>query len=223
MSKIGAVIVAAGKGTRMGTDIPKQFLMLGDKPILLHTVLAFDNCNQINEIVVVTGKENTELTKDILKNIKKPLSVVAGGSERQNSVYNGLCALSEDVEYVLIHDGVRPFIENKYIVRIIEDVKKYHACIMGVKTKDTIKICDENGVIKDTPPRSSLWNALTPQAFRLELIKSAYEKIISDGISITDDAMAAEYIGIKPKMTEGSYKNIKITTPEDLNTVKTFF
>ncbi len=223
MSKTGAVIAAAGMGKRMGAGIPKQFLMLNGKPIILHTVLAFDKCHEVDEIVVVTGKEDIELTKNILKDIKTPLSVVAGGAERQNSVYNGLMALSGDIDYVLIHDGARPFIEEKYIIKIIEEVKKFQACIMGVRTKDTIKLCSENGFISETPPRETLWNALTPQAFSLKVIKSAYDKVLSSGITVTDDAMAAEFIGVKPKMIEGSYKNIKITTPEDLEIAKTFF
>ncbi len=216
MAKTGAVIVAAGSGKRMGTGIPKQFILLNDKPILLHTAEKFEACPQIDEIIVVTGQKDISLTKDILKDIKKLKAVVPGGAERQNSVFNGLEALSPNIDYVLIHDGVRPFIEIKDIQKIIKEVKKYKACVMGVKTKDTIKICSPEGFVENTPDRSLLWNAQTPQAFETKTIKAAYGKIIADGVLVTDDSMAAEYIGIKVKMTEGSYSNIKITTPEDL-------
>lgn len=218
MEKIGVVIVAAGKGSRMGTDIPKQFLLLKDKPILFHTAKKFDECNKISEIVVVSAKESIDFTKDILKGIKKLKAVVPGGAERQDSVTNGLDALSGDIKYVLIHDGVRPFITQEDITKTINDVRKYKACVMSVQTKDTIKICDENGFVASTPDRSRLWNAQTPQAFELSLIKKAYEKIKADGAAVTDDAGAAEYAGMKVKITEGSYTNIKITTPEDLKT-----
>ncbi|MCD7905346.1 MAG: 2-C-methyl-D-erythritol 4-phosphate cytidylyltransferase [Clostridiales bacterium] len=220
MSKTGAVIVAAGTGKRMGADIPKQFILLNDKPILLHTAEKFERCSGISEIVVVTGKDNISLTEDILKNIKKLKAVVPGGAARQDSVYNGLQALSPDTDYVLIQDGVRPFTENKDILKIIKEVKLYKACVMGVRTKDTIKICTPEGFVTDTPQRALLWNAQTPQAFETALIKEAYKQIREKGISVTDDAMAAEYMGVRVKMTEGSYSNIKITTPEDLRSVK---
>ncbi|MCD8157349.1 MAG: 2-C-methyl-D-erythritol 4-phosphate cytidylyltransferase [Clostridiales bacterium] len=216
MKKTGAVIAAGGMGKRMGAGFPKQFILLDDKPILLHTAKRFEKCSEIDEIIVVTEKDSIALTKEILKGIKKLKAVVPGGAERQNSVFNGLNALSEDIDYVLIHDGVRPFIENSNILKIIEEVKVYKACVMGVKTKDTIKICTPEGIVADTPKCDLLWNAQTPQAFEVKLIKEAYRRIIEKGISVTDDSMAAEYMGIKVKMTEGSYSNIKITTPEDL-------
>lgn len=216
MKKTGAVIAAGGMGKRMGVGFPKQFILLDDKPILLHTAEKFEKCSEIDEIIVVTEKDSIALTKEILKGIKKLKAVVPGGAERQNSVFNGLNALSEDIDYVLIHDGVRPFIENSNILKIIEEVKVYKACVMGVKTKDTIKICTPEGIVADTPKRDLLWNAQTPQTFEVKLIKEAYRRIIEKGISVTDDSMAAEYMGIKVKMTEGSYSNIKITTPEDL-------
>ncbi|MCD8090723.1 MAG: 2-C-methyl-D-erythritol 4-phosphate cytidylyltransferase [Clostridiales bacterium] len=216
MAKTGAVIVAAGTGKRMGAAVPKQFILLKGKPILLHTAEKFEGCSEIDEIVVVTGKNNIELTRDILKNIKKLYAFVSGGAEGQNSVFNGLMALSADMDYVLIHDGVRPFIEPDDIVKIIEEVKVYKACVMGVKAKDTIKVCSPDGFVETTPDRSLLWNAQTPQAFELNTIKEAYNRIIKEGLIVTDDSAAAEYVGVKVKMTAGSYSNIKITTPEDL-------
>lgn len=215
-SSTAVVIVAAGTGKRMRSSIPKQYLLLEGKPILLKTVEKFEECGGIDEIVVVTGKGEVALAEDMLKDITKLKAVVAGGAERQNSVWNGLNAVSRNVDYVLIHDGVRPYIEEKSILKIIDDVKKYNACVMGVPSKDTIKICDENGFVKSTPDRSLLWNSQTPQAFKKSILLKAYERVLKNGAFVTDDAMAAEYIGVKVKMTEGEYSNIKITTPEDL-------
>ncbi len=215
MGKVGAVIVAAGSGKRMGTDIPKQFLLLNDEPIIRHTVEKFQNCKKIDEIVVVTGKEHIKTCCDILKDADKLKAVVPGGKERQDSVVKGIEALSEDCEYVLIHDGVRPFIKNDDILRVIEAVKKWNACVMAVKSKDTVKIAEE-GFVKATPDRSTLWNAQTPQAFKTDLIKKAYKKAAEEKAVLTDDAMAAELLGERVRIVEGGYYNIKITTPEDL-------
>ncbi|MCD8238724.1 MAG: 2-C-methyl-D-erythritol 4-phosphate cytidylyltransferase [Clostridiales bacterium] len=215
MGKVGAVIVAAGSGKRMGTDIPKQFLLLNDEPIIRHTVEKFQNCKKIDEIVVVTGKEHIKTCLDILKDVDKLKTVVSGGKERQDSVVKGIEALSEDCEYVLIHDGVRPFIKNDDILRVIEAVKKWGACVMAVKSKDTVKIA-KDGFVKATPDRSALWNAQTPQAFKTDLIKKAYKKAAKEKAVLTDDAMAAELLGEKVRIVEGGYYNIKITTPEDL-------
>lgn len=217
MGKIGAVIVAAGSGRRMGADIPKQFLLLNDKPIIWHTVKKFDSCVGIDEIVVVTGKDDIGLCRDILVGIKKLKCVVAGGDERQNSVVCGLDALSEDTELVLIHDGVRPFIKNDDIERVIDEVKRWGACVMAVKSKDTVKIADGEGFVEGTPDRSRLWNAQTPQVFKKKVIRAAYEKAFKEGLVLTDDSMAAELAGVKVKLVEGGYYNIKITTPEDLS------
>lgn len=215
MGKVGAVIVAAGSGKRMGTDIPKQFLLLNDEPIIRHTVEKFQNCKKIDEIVVVTGKEHINTCRDILKDTDKLKDVVPGGKERQDSVVKGIEALSDDCEYVLIHDGVRPFIKNDDILRVIEAVKKWGACVMAVKSKDTVKIAEE-GFVKATPDRSTLWNAQTPQAFKTDLIKKAYKKAAEEKAVLTDDAMAAELLGERVRIVEGGYYNIKITTPEDL-------
>lgn len=219
--KNSVVICAAGVGKRMNSKVAKQYIELDGKPILAHTVNTFEKSDDIDEIVIVTGAEDIDYVK---KNIiekygyKKVKSVESGGAERQNSVYNGLKALSEDTDIVLIHDGVRPFVSENDIHNIIEETKVYKACVLGVKVKDTIKVCDRNGYIKSTPDRAALWAAHTPQTFEYKLIKKAYKQAFEDGIMGTDDSMLVERIGVKVKMVEGSYYNIKITTPEDLIT-----
>lgn len=217
--KNSVIICAAGVGKRMNSVIAKQYIELQGKSILAHTVDAFEKSDDINEIVIVTGSEDTDFVKkDIVEKYgcKKVKNVVAGGKERQNSVYNGLKAVSADTDIVIVHDGVRPFISNEDIKKIIEETKIYKACVSGVRVKDTIKICDNDGNITSTPDRAALWAAHTPQVFEFELLKKAYEKAFEDNILGTDDSMLVERLGVKVKMVEGSYNNIKITTPEDL-------
>ncbi len=217
--KVCALIMAAGSGKRMGGSVKKQYLKIDDKEIIRLTAETFDSCPFIDEIAVVTGIDEIDFVKDILKGLNKIKAVVEGGSERQYSVYNGLRAL-RDCDIVLIHDGVRPFVRHRDIEACINETGKSKACVLGVPVKDTIKICNEDGVIESTPKRSMLWAAQTPQCFEYELIMSAYERAMADGFLGTDDASLAERIGVKIKMVQGSYDNIKITTPEDLFTGK---
>lgn len=222
--KTVAIVLSGGKGKRMGTSVSKQYLLLEDKPILYYSLKAFDNSN-IDEIIIVAGKDDIEfVTTQIVNkyNIKKVTKFVAGGKERYNSVYNGLCSI-DDANYVLIHDGARPFIETELINKCIDTVKKEKACIVGMPVKDTIKIVDKDTYVKNTPSRSTVWQIQTPQCFEYSLIKSAYESIIaSEREDITDDSMVMEaYECCKIKVLEGSYTNIKITTPEDILVGKT--
>ncbi len=217
--KSSVIICAGGIGKRMNSVIAKQYIELRGKSILAHTVDAFEKSDDIDEIVIVTVKNDIDfVNENIVKKYgyKKIKNVTAGGKERQNSVYNGLNAVSDDTDIVLIHDGVRPFISSDDIHKIIEETKIHKACVSGVRVKDTIKICDSDGNIISTPDRSVLWAAHTPQAFEYSLIKKAYEKAFEDNILGTDDSMLAERMGVKVKMVEGPYYNIKITTPEDL-------
>ncbi len=218
MNKNIAIIVASGIGKRMNMDIPKQFIHIKEKPIICYTIEKFENCNFIDEIIIVTNEEYIDFFKnDIIKSYdyKKISKVVVGGKERMNSVYNGLDAIEEENSIVLIHDGVRPFIEEKHIVEIIEKTKIYKACVLGVKAKDTIKICDDFKIL-ETPKREKIWLAQTPQAFDYKIIKNAYDKAIKEDFLATDDASVLEYVGGNVYMIEGSYSNIKITTQEDL-------
>ena len=214
--KCGAVIVAAGSGKRMGGSISKQFLSLGKKPIIVHTVEKFEKIIEIDEIVVVTSLPYIQYVQELKKEFDwKKVIVIEGGKERYNSVLNGLYALSNNTETVLIHDGVRPFVTDKNILDVIEKTRQTGASILAVPVKDTIKAVDENGIVTGTPNRNTLWSVQTPQGFNFNLLKKAYESI-DDFETVTDDAMVMEKAGYSVAVVTGSYQNIKITTPEDL-------
>lgn len=214
--KCGAVIVAAGSGKRMGGDVSKQFLCLGQKPIIVHTVEKFEKIKEIDEIVLVTSFPYLTYVEGLKKEFGwKKVTVIEGGKERYNSVLKGIYALSEDTEIVLVHDGVRPFVTEKNILDIIKKTLHTGACILAVPVKDTIKAVDENGTVVGTPDRNTLWSVQTPQGFKLDLLKKAYESI-EDFKTVTDDAMVMEKAGYRVTVVIGSYQNIKITTPEDL-------
>lgn len=221
----GAVVLAAGKGKRMHSAVQKQFLMLGGKPVIFYSLEQFEQCPFIDEIVLVTGEEEIDYCrKEIVEkfDFQKVKKIVAGGAERFLSVYNGLKACTCD--FVYIHDGARPFVDQAILERTREDVKRYGACVAGMPVKDTIKISDGDGYADVTPPRSRVWMVQTPQVFTYSCIKDAYDKLIADGrMDVTDDAMVLECMaGQKTKLTLGSYENIKITTPEDLEIAEVF-
>lgn len=216
---ISVVIVAAGLGKRMKSKINKQYLRLKDKPILAYTIEAFEENEDIDEIIVVTKEEETEYCKiEVVEkyDFKKVVFIVSGGTERQDSVYNGLKLCNKETKVVLIHDGVRPFIRNQEISNIINETLDKKACVTGVRVKDTIKVVDDDNYVIDTPNRDNLWAVHTPQAFSYNLILDAHEKCKVEGWVVTDDSMLVEKLGVKVKMIEGSYDNIKITSPEDL-------
>lgn len=217
--KVCALIMAGGSGRRMGGGTKKQYLKIGGREILRVTAEVFESSPLIDEIIIVAGSDDADNVKRLLCGMDKIKKVVCGGSERQYSVHNGLKA-AEGCDIVLIHDGVRPFVTEGEIAACIDEAKKGGACVLGVPVKDTIKFCDENGIVKVTPERSLLWAAQTPQCFKYELIRRAYDEAARDGFLGTDDASLAERIGIDVKMVAGSYKNIKITTPEDLVTAE---
>lgn len=217
--KASVVIVAAGSGKRMKSKVAKQFIEIKNKPVVAYSIEKFEGSDNISEIVIVTGENDIDYFKsEIIEKYgyKKVKAVVKGGSERQYSVYNGLKALDEKTDIVLIHDGVRPFIKPEEIDKLIDETIIHKACVLGVKVKDTIKVCDEKGFVKDTPKRELLWSAQTPQVFNYSLIMEAHKRAEEEGFLGTDDSMLAERMGYKIKMVEGSYENIKITTPEDL-------
>ena len=214
-----AVIVAGGKGTRMASDIKKQYLELNGKAVLAHTIDQFENCPMIDEIIIVTGADEVKYcTEHIWKKygFSKIKSVVPGGKERQDSVYNGLLGISPSTQIVLIHDGARPLIRREQIEASIEGALETGACVVGVPIKDTVKICDQNQIILETPSRDTLWAVQTPQTFRYDWILQAYQEGIKNNLQVTDDAMMVEALGYPVKMIKGYYDNIKITTPEDL-------
>jgi 2-C-methyl-D-erythritol 4-phosphate cytidylyltransferase len=214
-----AIVLAAGAGKRMNANIQKQYMALAGKPVLSYSLRAFEDSG-VTDIVLVVGKGEIEYcTEEIVKpyGIHKVSCVVEGGKERYHSVYEGLkCA--DGCDYVLIHDGARPFVTPEMINRSMEAVRTYGACVVGMPVKDTIKRVNERGEAVETPRRTDLWQIQTPQSFAYPLIQEAYEKALAkEDQSITDDAMVVErYAGQTVRVIEGSYANLKITTPEDI-------
>lgn len=224
-----AVVLAAGQGRRMGTKIQKQYLNIMGKPVLYYALQAFEKSGVVDDIILVTGEQEISFCKkEIVERygMKKVSSVIAGGAERYDSVERALLWAEKSGRegYVMIHDGARPFVSEEIIRRIWEDVQKYSACTAGMPVKDTIKITDEDGFGTETTVRSRTWQVQTPQAFSLKLILEAYRRMREAPCpGITDDTMLAEYyMGQKVYLTRGSYKNIKITTPEDLDIAEIF-
>ena len=221
MEKITAVVLAAGAGKRMHSDVHKQYMMLAGRPGLFYALQAFAESAVTDIVVVVGAGEIDYCRKEIIEkyHIPKVCAVVEGGRERYHSVYEGLKA-ADGSDYVLIHDGARPLVTTDIISRSIACVTEGDSCVVGMPVKDTIKVVGADGFAKETPKRSSLWQIQTPQAFRFELIYRAYEKIFAPGADrshITDDAMVVELMtDTKVKFVEGSYSNIKVTTPEDM-------
>ncbi|WP_138756308.1 2-C-methyl-D-erythritol 4-phosphate cytidylyltransferase [Paenibacillus sinopodophylli] len=212
----GVIIVAAGKGTRMGTKESKQYLQLADKPILVHTLELFQSLAWVKEAVLVVGSHDVERCRNWVSEygITKVTAVVAGGKERQHSVYCGLQELSTD--WVMVHDGVRPLVTEEAVRTCCTQAEESGASVLAVPVKDTIKQVNDAGVIVSTPDRRSLWAIQTPQAFRRVLLQEAHERAMADQFIGTDDAMVVERLGVSVTVAEGEYTNLKITTPEDL-------
>ena len=216
---VSVIIPAAGRGTRMGKSINKQYISLDKKAILTHTIIAFDKCPYIDEILIVVADNEEKLFKDkVLKEyrIKKPYKLVVGGSTRQESVYNAVKKVDERCTIISVHDGARPLISNKEIINTVLGAKKYGGCVLGVPVKDTVKKADSDGFVSATVERSTLYNIRTPQVFKADILKEAYKNAEEKGIIGTDDSYLVEENDIKVKIIKGSYNNIKITTPEDL-------
>lgn len=219
MAEYAAIVLAAGSGKRMNSTVHKQYLALGGKPVLYYSLKAFEE-SSVSFIILVTGAGEEEYCRrEIIEKygIQKIKQIVTGGKERYHSVYEGLKAAG-GADYVLIHDGARPFVDQGMILRSMEAVKEYQACIVGMPVKDTIKIVDRANFAIDTPDRQQLWQIQTPQTFSYKMIYEAYKQMLMmEDDKITDDAMVLERItGQRVKVIEGSYQNIKITTPEDL-------
>ena len=216
---VSAIIVAAGKGVRMKDTVRKQYLLLSGRPVLGHTLLAFDACNLIDNIFLVVPEEDLDYcSNDILSflNLQKKVVLVSGGVERQNSVYNGLMAIDNTDCTVVIHDGVRPFVFSEQLAACVIEAKESGACILGIPACDTLKQVDDSGGIDKTIERNDIWLAQTPQAFQYAVIKEAHEDARKEGYTGTDDALLVERLGKKVKIIRGSRFNIKITTREDL-------
>ena len=214
-----AIIVAAGRGRRMGGETPKQFLPLARRPILAHTLAAFETAEIIDEVLIVVPRADVgRCREEVVGRYRyaKAKDVLAGGRKRQDSVLIGLRAIREPCDVVCIHDGVRPFVRPDVIEKSVRTAARLGASVVAVPVSDTIKIATDDGFVKGTPDRCHLWAAATPQSFRYRLLRDAYEEAERDGFLATDDAMVVERTGAQVLLIEGTADNIKITTPEDL-------
>ena len=224
--KCTAIVLSAGRGKRMNSQIQKQYMDLNGYPVIYYSLKCFQDCPWIDDIILVSGPEDIEYCqKEIVDRygFDKVSGIAAGGKERYHSVYHGL-QLCWDTDYVFIHDGARPMIDQEILQRGLECVKKWDACAAGMPSKDTVKIVDEERLVVSTPDRSGVWNIQTPQVFSYVLAMRSYEMAMPhENEKITDDAMVVEKFGDHPvALYEGSYKNIKITTPEDIKIAEMF-
>lgn len=230
--KCAAVVLAAGRGRRMNLDTAKQFIKIKGFPLLYYSLKAFQE-SFIDEIVLVVSKNETDYCREEIVDkygFDKVSVITEGGKERYHSVACGLRVLRPDTDYVFIHDSARPNIREEILKRTFDTVVRYGSAIVSVPVKDTIKTADDEGFVTGTPPRSSVYIIQTPQAFEYQAIKKAYEALLqkedeltAQGVRITDDAMVMERFGDKRvKLCEGSYTNIKVTTPEDIELIKLY-
>lgn len=210
----GAVIVAAGSASRMG-GIDKVMAPLGGEPMILRTVRAFQNCDAITSIVIVTREDLIRPISGLCKDMDKVTAVVAGGSSRQESVHLGLNALPKGTKLAAVHDGARPLISWQVIDRVVRAANTYGAAAPAIPVKDTIKVVS-GGLVQETPDRATLQAVQTPQVFDFALLRGALKKAEADGASVTDDCSAVERTGMKIKIVEGDERNLKVTTPMDL-------
>lgn len=226
MKKVVAIIPAAGSGKRMNESVNKQFLKIGGKTVIERTLDAFEKSKHVSEIILVTKKEEFQTIDQIIKSSgsQKVRSLVEGGAERQDSIYNGLKETGQDDDWVLVHDGARPFVTSEMIDEMVDKLieengpcpdLKAKSFIMAVPSKDTVKRVVGKKV-EETLNRAELWNVQTPQAFSRDLLVGAYEAALQAGYTGTDDASIVEWMGHEVFIHNGSYENIKITTPDDL-------
>ena len=214
-----AIIPAGGSGRRMGGTEAKQYLLLQGIPLLVHTLRVFQEAAVIGRIILaVPAADVDRIRREILDpfRLTKVRHVVAGGRQRQDSVHNGIAALADDCELVVIHDAARPFVTPDLIARAVEGAAQYGAVAAGIPARDTIKYCDAAGRVVRTLPRERIWIVQTPQAFRRETIVAAHRQACRDNFTGTDDAALVERLGVAVRMIVGAFENIKITTPEDL-------
>lgn len=210
----GAVIVAAGSASRMG-GIDKVMAPLGGEPMILRTVRAFQNCDAIASIVIVTREDLIRPISELCREMNKVTAVVAGGSSRQESVHLGLNALPKETKLAAVHDGARPLISWQVIDRVVRAANTYGAAAPAIPVKDTIKVVS-GGLVQETPDRATLQAVQTPQVFDFDLLRGALKKAEAEGASVTDDCSAVERTGMKIKIVEGDERNLKVTTPMDL-------
>jgi 2-C-methyl-D-erythritol 4-phosphate cytidylyltransferase len=215
--KVSAIIPAAGMGIRMGSNVPKQFLLIDGKPILHHTLSVLDQCSIVDEIVlVVSEREIGKAQQQIQNSHPKVTKIIMGGEERQDSVGNGLESLDSETDIVVVHDGVRPFVTPDLIRETVEAARDFGAAITAIPVSDTIKKVNEEGLVERTVDRCGLWRVQTPQTFQVSLLKEAFAKAQAENYYGTDESSLIEYLGREVKVIPGSEFNIKITRSEDL-------
>ncbi len=218
-SKVCALIPAAGKGSRMAHSVKKPYLKLAQKPILAHTIQRFEQNSAVDAIFVIVDQSDfNECRNAVLRPypFTKVKELVEGGETRQMSVYNGVRALSENVDFVIVHDGVRPFVTDEVIFACLTAADECGAAVAAVPVKDTIKVANQDSFIVETPTRDQLWAVQTPQVFRKSLLQEAHQAAQARQLTATDDASLVEQLGFPVKLVKGSYANLKITTPVDL-------
>lgn len=221
---IAAIVVAAGKGVRMGLALPKQFLSLQGIPLLCHSIRSLSFL--VDRLILVVAEQDISYCRDhvlVDQDLPLPVEIVAGGAQRQDSVFCGLSVLGPEDRWVVIHDGVRPFVPIKALQQCIQLARKTGACIVGMPAIDTLKRVNDLGLIQVTLDRAGIWQAQTPQVFRTELVLQAHRKARTEGYSGTDDASLVEWMGHPVSMVQGSRYNIKITTPEDLRVAEAIY
>lgn len=223
-----AVLLAGGQGKRMGMKIQKQYLQIKGHPLLYYSLDTFEKSQIVDEVILVVSPGQTDYVKNTILDhygFQKVTCITEGGKERYDSVWNGLQQIKEKESYVFIHDCARPFVNEEILKRVYEEVQEHQACVVGMPSKDTVKIADEKGFVKETPERSKVWIIQTPQVFDAKLICEAYRRMMKeeDKTGVTDDGMVVEkQMGYPVKFVEGSYKNIKVTTAEDLEIAEVF-
>ena len=216
---VTAIIAAAGKSRRVSGDTPKQFIHIKEKPMLAYTIEKFQDCDAVDDIVVVVAEEYEAFCRQKIVSkwaYRKVMAVVPGGENRQESVYRGLAAAEPSTDICVVHDGARPFIAERQIAAVIQGAAFHGACVLGVNLQDTVKRCDAASVILDTVDRSDLWAVQTPQGFRFAPLLNAHAQAVREGFVGTDDSQLMERLGHRVKMLEGTRDNFKITTDADL-------
>lgn len=221
---VSVIIAAAGNSTRYGTGKSKQFLILDNTPVLIKSIQAFEEIDDVKEIIVTARKQDFEVIEDFIAQygVRKVKHIVEGGDTRQDSIYAAVKKVDEKANLVAVHDGARPLIKRKVIEGVIQKADEVDAAACAVPVKDTIKIIDSSGKIVTTPERDALRAVQTPQIFRFSLYKEAIEKAVLDGKQYTDDCQLVESMGYPVYLVDGDYENIKITTPDDLLVAEKF-
>lgn len=215
---VSVIFPAAGQGRRMKVGKNKVFLELKGLPILVHTLLRFSQLQEVGHLILAVGPSEIHDVEELLEGVSglKPYSIVAGGTERQYSIANCIKLLSEDSDIVLVHDAARPLVSVETIKGVIDKARDVGGAIAAVPEKNTVKVVSGEGLVLSTPPRESLWAVQTPQGFQREILLRAYAKAEEDGYLGTDDASLVERLGLPVQVVASDYRNIKITTPEDL-------